>query len=509
MIDLDTSSHLQHGAMDRFDLRDEKTAKFWEIKREGLRVSVRYGAIDGTPRTSEREFTSEDEAEQHRCKQIQAKLKKGYVRRTTIAAADTPKSAGGLGQRFAAMVAELRDHPDIRVKTLELRDPKPAAEVEALLAASPFAARTKAELGALYRAVGGLELAWELLRADPSLELDPTMVTGEVIVVGLDEVIDNAEYIGDMGDMGSPEADARLARLHPISRDEGGYATAIDLDADDGASLALVADDGTHRPLPFGVGEWTERLLLCRGFHSFASVSEGIHSGASILRAVLGGVFGEADVGRHLPALADPQTGHSAAPSLALEAQRVFAEHRVPARVVKALRTDPCEAYAIFGDDFRDIPGLNRALAALFPSPPKIDAIGLMIGQFSLVSQSSWDLGHHSRPAAFWSLIDEQLQGITGAEEVRQRYAWIVDRTRDRFGGVRQPELTRELATTMGDLATALNPDADPELRELAWLSVTEWKSAPELIAEATRSLKQGADRVVQAIEAQALALGE
>ncbi|MGB1017114.1 MAG: hypothetical protein ACPG4T_23460, partial [Nannocystaceae bacterium] len=372
---------------------------------------------------------------------------------------------------------------------------------------SPFCESTRAQLRELYSATNGLELSWTLLRANEEVRVNPSEVVGEVTLVGLEEVVDNAEYIERLGDMQNAEKDARIARMHPIDVNEEGYATVIDLDADDGSTLADVGNDGVDEKLGFGVREWVERLLLCRGFAGFGPISEGHHSGGKVLVAVIEGVFGEVDVGKRLPALSEPEEVDEVDEvSFTEQVRRCFATRKIPARVVAGLLTDASETYAIFGDSFANFEQLDAALAELFRASP-VRHLGITIGNLSIIAQSSWDLGHYGSPSAYWSLLDEQLRGTSSPEEVAQRYTWIIDRTLDRYGGVRNPAKTRELATNFGDLATAINPQADPELRELAWLSMSEWRSAPELIAEAKKNLKsKGAGEVVAAIEALASA---
>ncbi len=388
------------------------------------------------------------------------------------------------------MVAELRDHPDVQVETAELLAPRPTAEVEAKLAASPFSAPTRQQLRSLYTAIGGLDLAWRLERADPSVRVDPAMIVGELNLRSLDELLSNAEYVDMMGDMGSPEKEARIARLYPLDLNEEGYATAIDRDADDGSTLAAVANDGCADTLPFGVSEWVERLLLCRGYAGFATISEGIHGGGEALVAVLEGVFGERDVGQRLGALAKPETS---APSLLQRVTRIFRARGIPATIVRGLTTDYSDVYAIFRDDFGDFPGLSAALSELYGARKEVLDLDLSYGELSLITRSSWDLGHHSAPPAFWSLIDEQLRGTSSAAEVQDRYAWMVARARANTRA-------HVLASHLRDLATALDAEADPELRELAWITVTEWKDPAQLRAAAEENLEGDARRILAAL---------
>jgi len=67
------------GSTRYFELVDEKSAKFWEISKDGETVTVRYGRI-GTDGTSKpKDFPSEEKADAHCEKLIEKKTDKGYV----------------------------------------------------------------------------------------------------------------------------------------------------------------------------------------------------------------------------------------------------------------------------------------------------------------------------------------------------------------------------------------------------------------------------------------------
>lgn len=61
-----------------FELKDDKSAKFWEIDRAGVEVTVRYGRIGASGRTSVKSFSDESKAEAHAAKLIEQKTAKGY-----------------------------------------------------------------------------------------------------------------------------------------------------------------------------------------------------------------------------------------------------------------------------------------------------------------------------------------------------------------------------------------------------------------------------------------------
>lgn len=62
----------------RFEYKDEKSNKFWEIRLEGDSHTVRYGRIGSDGQTKTKEFDSAGEAEADAEKLIKSKLKKGY-----------------------------------------------------------------------------------------------------------------------------------------------------------------------------------------------------------------------------------------------------------------------------------------------------------------------------------------------------------------------------------------------------------------------------------------------
>ena len=69
------------GAARYFELRDEKSDKFWEITANGLTVSVRYGRRGTTGQTQAKTFDNEAAAQKHTAQLIDEKAKKGYVER--------------------------------------------------------------------------------------------------------------------------------------------------------------------------------------------------------------------------------------------------------------------------------------------------------------------------------------------------------------------------------------------------------------------------------------------
>ncbi len=65
--------------MRRFEFRDSKSDKFWEIHTEANTVTARWGRIGTRGQEKSRDFGSHTEAQSNAEKQIAAKVKKGYV----------------------------------------------------------------------------------------------------------------------------------------------------------------------------------------------------------------------------------------------------------------------------------------------------------------------------------------------------------------------------------------------------------------------------------------------
>ena len=62
-----------------FELKDEKSAKFWEVSLEGVTVSVRYGKIGATGQIQSKSFGDAAAARSHADKLVAEKTGKGYV----------------------------------------------------------------------------------------------------------------------------------------------------------------------------------------------------------------------------------------------------------------------------------------------------------------------------------------------------------------------------------------------------------------------------------------------
>ena len=62
-----------------FYFQDDKSNKFWHIERDGLRCTTYNGRVGATPRSTTKDFDSEDKAQKFFDAQIASKQKSGYV----------------------------------------------------------------------------------------------------------------------------------------------------------------------------------------------------------------------------------------------------------------------------------------------------------------------------------------------------------------------------------------------------------------------------------------------
>ncbi|MFV8751495.1 DNA ligase [Nannocystaceae bacterium ST9] len=65
--------------MRRFEFRDDKSSKFWEIEQQGSKVITRWGRIGTTGQSTNKDFGSDSKAAGEIDKQIRGKTSKGYV----------------------------------------------------------------------------------------------------------------------------------------------------------------------------------------------------------------------------------------------------------------------------------------------------------------------------------------------------------------------------------------------------------------------------------------------
>lgn len=79
--------------MRRFEFKDSRSYKFWEIEVEGSSYTVRYGKVGTKGSSSSKSFASGDKAAAEADKQIRKKLGKGYAEVTVESAAPAPSKA--------------------------------------------------------------------------------------------------------------------------------------------------------------------------------------------------------------------------------------------------------------------------------------------------------------------------------------------------------------------------------------------------------------------------------
>lgn len=80
--------------MPRYEFKDDKSQKFWEIKREGDSFTTRFGKIGTDGQTSTKTYDSEEKCIKEYEKVVKSKTKKGYV---LVEEADAPAAASGGG----------------------------------------------------------------------------------------------------------------------------------------------------------------------------------------------------------------------------------------------------------------------------------------------------------------------------------------------------------------------------------------------------------------------------
>lgn len=102
--------------MRRFELRDDKSSKFWEIALEGAAVTVRFGKIGTNGQTQTKSHSTADKAKADHDKLVREKTGKGYVEQKVDGAAapapvvakpaKEPKAAKPSAEKPAAPAAD-------------------------------------------------------------------------------------------------------------------------------------------------------------------------------------------------------------------------------------------------------------------------------------------------------------------------------------------------------------------------------------------------------------------
>jgi DNA ligase 1 len=104
--------------MPRYEYRDDKSNKFWDIALEGNAYTVTYGAIGTAGKTLRKELRTAEEAQAQSEKQVASKLREGYVLAGQAAAAPPPPAAAQAAPAAgpAAGPRDLADGESVQVK---------------------------------------------------------------------------------------------------------------------------------------------------------------------------------------------------------------------------------------------------------------------------------------------------------------------------------------------------------------------------------------------------------
>jgi uncharacterized protein (TIGR02996 family) len=97
--------------MPRYEFKDGKSEKFWEIQQDGDSFTVRYGRLGTDGQSSTKVFPSEEKASKETEKVTASKVKKGYVLVGASAAA-APEPDAERNQALEAMLFEQPDDPE-------------------------------------------------------------------------------------------------------------------------------------------------------------------------------------------------------------------------------------------------------------------------------------------------------------------------------------------------------------------------------------------------------------
>ena len=74
----------------RYEYKDAKSHKFWEVSVSGKKVNIRYGKVGTDGQTSVKELGTPAEAKAHAEKQAASKVKKGYKAKQIKSKRETP-----------------------------------------------------------------------------------------------------------------------------------------------------------------------------------------------------------------------------------------------------------------------------------------------------------------------------------------------------------------------------------------------------------------------------------
>ncbi len=368
----------------------------------------------------------------------------------------------------------LSAHPDIELLRFEVVPPGDWAEVVARIDGLDLAAPAKEVLRAIYKTCDGFSLEWRLSsKAEAAHGVAQGAVMGELELVSLVELATGATFL-DRTDHKAPVLDG----LYALAYDQQMYATALQRGGDQAFALA---DDGSRRPLALTLAEWLEALFTTRGFHSFDRIVAGLSSPEALPFACTT-FFGEA-------AFAARFTGNS---SLALGQAIAQACKAVGlgCECIPARAGDPCDAWLVFAHGLVDrrLAEIEAVLTAVRGCPTVLDNCpALNLGP---LDQVSWDVGSGGQPQ-YWPMLAGACGGALPWDQVHTRLANIVAATGRPlfFSGPRSAAAEQPIAATFADLALALDPAQDPEIRGLAVEAVRDHQSVAKWIDAARKAL--------------------
>lgn len=93
--------------MRRFEFKDSRSYKFWEIEIEGAAFTARYGKVGTDGQTQTKSFASADKAAAAAEKKVLEKVRKGYAEVGSAPAAAPKQAAGDPSQDFAVLADKL------------------------------------------------------------------------------------------------------------------------------------------------------------------------------------------------------------------------------------------------------------------------------------------------------------------------------------------------------------------------------------------------------------------
>jgi DNA ligase-1 len=137
--------------MRRFEFRDQKSNKFWEIERDGAELSLRWGRIGTDGQSARKPQASEAKAKAEYDKLIRSKLDKGYEE-VEVEAAAKPAAKKKAGKKAAAK------QPEPAAAAKPAPTAKPAAAVKPAPTTTPSVAATPADVPASNALPDGGEL---------------------------------------------------------------------------------------------------------------------------------------------------------------------------------------------------------------------------------------------------------------------------------------------------------------------------------------------------------------